>query len=222
MSKKEKNSSKVRYITLGFSAVLLLVFSAVISFNKELAETIILYTTAGVLFIFGIIRFVPLMRHLSDKRRLILNAIEIFTNILIGLFMIFISIKTNGNDFWMDLYCYLLALVLFARGTIFITEGMYCEGEKEPIKFIIHLIFIVCATTIITLQFDITQLRWLIVAIALLAGTYCGVDSYKSFNRNRKLYVNKEKNVTKETEKEKSKEVPIMDQVEEREEVYVN
>ncbi len=222
MAKEKKVEPKYRFIFLGFACVLLAVFSAVIGFNKELAQTIILYTTAGILFVFGLIRFVPLMKHLDDKRRLILNAIEIFSNILIGLFMIFISIKTNGNDFWMNMYCYLLSLVLFSRGTIFIVEGMYCEGEKEVLKFIVHLIFIVLATIIIAKDLDITNLRYLIIAIALLAGLYCGVDSYRSYNNRRKLYANKEKEETKEKTKKDKKEAPIMDHVEEREEVYVN
>ncbi len=224
MAKKEqkemKGIGKYRFIYMGLAAVLLVVFGLITALNKAFAELIILYTTAGILIVFGVVRFIPLMKYLHDKRRLIMNAIEIFANIVIGIIMIYIAMQ-EGEGWLLNLYCYLLSLVLFARGVIFMVEGIYCEGEKEVIKFIVHLAFIVCATVVVTLNLDLTNLRWLLVAVAALIGGYCVVDSYKSFNRYRRLYVNVEKEREYEERKENTKQTPVP-QAEEREEVYVN
>ncbi len=196
--KEEKQISKYRFIYLGIAAALLFVFSLVITFNKDLAESIILYASAIIILLFGLIRFVPLMKYLTDKRRLVINAIEIFANLLISAVMFYIAINAVEKPQLVVLYRYLLALALFSRGTIFLTEGLYCEGEKEPAKFIAHLSFIVAATTVIAKDFDLTNLRWLIVGLALLLGTYCSVDSFKSYNNTRKMYGKKEKKAKKE------------------------
>lgn len=210
--KEVKQVSKYRFVFIGLAAALLFVFGLIIGLNKQLAESIILYATAIILFLFALIRFVPLMKHLSDKRRLIMNAIEIFSNLLIGLVMVYIAMNAEVKPGLITLYRYLLAVVLFARGTIFLIEGLYCEGEKEAMKFVVHLGFIVCSTIVIAKEFDLTNLRWLIVAISLLLGSYCTVDSYISFNRTRKMYGKKEKGVEDETSvADEVTETPILD-----------
>ncbi len=216
---EKKGIGKYRFVFLGLSAAFLIVFGIVIAFNKSLAEQIILYVTGGVILIFGVIRFVPLMSHLSDKKRVIMNAIEIFSNILIAIGLIVIAVKIEEHANLLFLYKYLLAAVLMARGIIFMVEGLYCDGEKEVSKFIVHLVFIICATTLVTLKdFDMVSLRYLMIGIAFLGGAYCTVDGYISFNRYRKLYVNKEKNDFKETNvSDRVDERPIMEkEIEER------
>lgn len=182
---------KYRFLYLGLAAAILIVFSIIIYFNKDLGEQIVLYCTAGVVLVFACVRFGPLMKHTSNKTRLVMNAIEIFSNFILAGIMIYIAVK-GSNLIW--LYKYILSLILAARGVIFLVEAIYFEGEKEPSKFVIHLIFICCASAIVAINnFDITTLRYLVIILAFLSGVYCGVDSGFSYNNYRKNYVVKQK-----------------------------
>lgn len=237
MAKKNKKDeeltglNKYRFIFVGVACVFLIVFGVVMTFQKDFAEQLIFYLTGGLILIFGIIRFVPMVRYLFDKRRLVMNVIEIFSNILIAIAILYMattyptaSSESAANaEVYGWIYKITVAIVLGARGIIFMAEGIYCEGEKEKTKFAVHVIFIMASAAILMPGFNITNIKWLLIAISFLAGVYCGIDTYFSFNRYRRLYVNKEKEVeyNKEVEKEKTKEINVP-QPEQREETYVN
>lgn len=222
-----KGISKYRFIFVGFAAVFLIVFGVVMTINRELADTLIYYLTGGSILIFAIVRFVPLMKYLHEKRRLIMNALEIFANILISVGILYMaytySAEGTNTEIYDLIYKIILGIVLAARGVIFMIEGTYCDGEKETVKFGVHIVFIFVSGAVLMPGFEITNIRFLLIAIAFLAGSYCGIDTYRSYNRYRRLSVNKvkEKEYNDKVEQEKSKEVPVP-QVEEREEVYVN
>ncbi len=234
MAKKKKNKdqeltglNKYRFAFVGVACVFLIVFAIVMMFQKTFAETLIYYLTGGLILIFGLVRFVPMVRYLFDKRRLVMNVIEIFSNILIAVAILYMA-TTYGNEgvnltVYNWIYKITVSLVLLARGVIFMAEGIYCEGETEKLKFTIHILFIMSASAILMPDFQIVYVRYLLIALGFLAGAYCGIDTYFSFNRYRRLYINKEKEeeYNKEVENEKTKEVPVP-QPEQREEVYVN
>lgn len=229
MAKKNKpetqNGFKYRFIFVGIACVFLIVFAIVMTFNKSLAENLIFYLTGGLILIFGLVRFVPMVRYLFDKRRLVMNVIEIFSNILIAVAILYLAYTYTNEGVNLAVYGWIykitVSLVVLARGVIFMAEGVYCEGETEKIKFTVHILFIMASAAMLMPGFEIIYVRYLLIALGFLAGAYCGIDTYISFNRYRRLYVNKEKEIEYNKEAEKSKEINVP-QPEQREEVYVN
>lgn len=205
--KKLKNLDQLKlnkYKFIGFSviAVLLITFVCLVLFNEEIVEGLILSATTASLFVLGITRLIAVFK--SDKKQLkvLVNLIESIANVTIAIVILLIIPNPDASLLLVGLYCYLISAVLFGRGIVFFIEGMYCDEKKSFIKFIIHILLIVCATFFVARKMSLSDLTYVMAAIASLALIYSIVEVILSFKKYRVAKKEKDKNDLKETLKD--------------------
>ena len=116
---------KYKWLYLWIAAAALIVFASVVLFNAEFGRSIIFYLTGVLLIAFVIIRFVPLINTTRQKWAIVVNAIEMFVNFVVGVLMIVLTANVKDTDILYFIYPFLLGLTLYARGVIYLTEVIF-------------------------------------------------------------------------------------------------
>lgn len=195
---------KYKWILLAISFIFLLVFGIVLLFNQSLGENIVLIISGITILTFAGIRFVPLIRSLDNKYRVLLNAFEILINIVIGGLMIYFSTKSaEETKKIIGIYKYCVAGVVWFRGLVYFIEVSFMKEKAEPSKFIAHIGFIsLGAALLVWKDFQVKNLVIILIILCFLGAAYSLVDSIIHYNHYRKLYIPERKKEKKEVEKE--------------------
>jgi len=191
-------------------------------------ETVVYATTGLAVVLFSALRVKPLMKTLTKEILRTINFVEIFVDFIIGGIMVYVAFSGKSSDnFWIDMYGYILAFFLLSRGIIYFMS-MYYFGEKtEAAKFWVHLIFIGIGPVVLTLTFQgqkiITMLVWVLFVFAIGGAAYLGYDGYGGYQKYREQSkkLNAEKTPKKQAPVEKGTPQPIEDEVKEKE-TYIN
>ena len=122
---------KYRWAFMLFIFVLVLTFGIILFINPEQFGTKTSCFLTGMLVVFfGLIRLFPLVKSLKgQKARIIINSIEMVVDIAIGALLIAFAFDADLLAKYVFLYKYLVAFVLYARGTIYFVETTFLKAK---------------------------------------------------------------------------------------------
>ncbi|MGD9604962.1 MAG: hypothetical protein AB7V00_02240 [Bacilli bacterium] len=148
-------------------------------------ESSILYVFVGlILLVFGILRFVPLLKTTPDKVLKIIYALEIFLNLGAGIFLVIEGGKdTSSLNQW---FGYIIGGVLVLRAIIHLYATSLRKEPNDYVKFFSHIgIFIVGNFIIARGGFQAKTLAYIILVLAVLSALFIGYSGYKHYRNNR-------------------------------------
>ena len=183
---------KYRWAFMLFIFVLVLTFGIILFINPEQFGTKTSCFLTGMLVVFfGLIRLFPLVKSLKgQKARIIINSIEMVVDIAIGALLIAFAFNADLLAKYVFLYKYLVAFVLYARGTIYFVETTFLKGEAEPTKFVVSLGCITIGSVMVALEnFDQDWLRIFFASACMVLALYSLIDASINFCNYRKLYM---------------------------------
>ena len=175
---------KYKWLYLWISAAALLVFGIIMLINKEFGKSIIFYLTGGLLVLFVIIRFIPLIKTTRNSWAVAINAIEMFVDLVIGVLMIVLTSQIEDKELLYKFYPFLLGGVLYVRGVVYFSEVCFFETKVEKSKFFVNLILITVGAIIIGRfnDFDVDSIRWLLGLAFGICGVVSVVDGIINYN----------------------------------------
>ena len=147
-TKKETNLlKKYKWIYLWVIGAAITVFSIVMLLNKEFGNSIVFYLTGALLVVFVIVRFIPLIKTTRNKWAIVMNSIEMFIDLVVGVLMIVLTAKQGQTaegaeesyKFLETLYPFLIGGVLYARGGVYFAETSFFKTKPEVSKFFVSL-----------------------------------------------------------------------------------
>lgn len=215
---KELDAIKLNRLKLVFFSIIVALLGAFIGlvlFSNDLVESVILSTTTFALFALGIFRLVTIIKGDKKQLKVMVNILESIVNITIAVVILLIIPNPDNSTLIVGLYCYLISAVLFGRGIVFLIEGMYCDDKKSVIKFIIHILLIVCATVFIAREMTLTDLTYIMVVLASLGVLFCVFEIFFSFKKYRRALKDKAREELKDEIKEEVKKEMEQDEVKE-------
>lgn len=187
---------KYKWIYLWIVGAALAVFSIVMLLNKEFGNSIVFYLTGALLIVFVIVRFIPLIKTTRNRWAIVMNSIEMFVDLAVGILMIVLTAKQGEsteetNNFLEVLYPFLIGGVLYARGGVYFAETSFFKTKPEISKFFVSLGLLTVGTVIMARydNFGVDSMRWLFGIIFTICGVYAIVDGIINYNNYRKLYV---------------------------------
>jgi uncharacterized membrane protein HdeD (DUF308 family) len=187
---------KYKWIYLWIVGAALAVFSIVMLLNKEFGNSIVFYLTGALLIVFVIVRFIPLIKTTRNRWAIVMNSIEMFVDLAVGILMIVLTAKQSEsteetNNFLEVLYPFLIGGVLYARGGVYFAETSFFKTKPEISKFFVSLGLLTVGTVIMARydNFGVDSMRWLFGIIFTICGVYAIVDGIINYNNYRKLYV---------------------------------
>ena len=187
---------KYKWIYLWIVGAALAVFSIVMLLNKEFGNSIVFYLTGALLIVFVIVRFIPLIKTTRNRWAIVMNSIEMFVDLAVGILMIVLTAKQSEsteetNNFLEVLYPFLIGGVLYARGGVYFAETSFFKTKPEVTKFFVSLGLLTVGTVIMARydNFGVDSMRWLFGIIFTICGVYAIVDGIINYNNYRKLYV---------------------------------
>ncbi len=205
---KENGLKRYKWLYLWIVGAALAVFSIVMFLKPDFGNSVVFYLTGALLIIFVIIRFIPLIKTTRVRWAIAVNAIEMFLNFVVGILMIVLTANVEDTGFLYLLYPFLLGVILYARGLIYLFEVIFLKTEVEKSKFLLSIILITVGSVIVGRfdNFSVDSMRY----VLLLAFGVCSVISIiggiTNYNNYRKLYVKP----TKKKEEVKE-EVPVIE-----------
>ena len=114
----EKGLKKFKWLYLWIVGAAMAVFSIVMFLNPEFGNSIVFYLSGALLIIFVIIRFVPLINTTRGKWAIVVNAIEMFVNFVVGVLMIILTAKVEDKNLLYKVFPFLLGIILSNRPII--------------------------------------------------------------------------------------------------------
>ncbi len=213
MNNKENNKelshfTKYRWVYLWIVAVAAIVFGLLMLFIKEFGQSVIYVITGFAILLFVIIRFIPLIKTISNKWALVINITELLLDLFVSVITLIFVFKGDVNEM-VGFYPFLLGGVLYVRGFVYLLEVVFFKTEPKTSKFFIHLLLLTVGTVIIA-RFDsytIEALRWLFGLAFTIGGVAATIDGANSFGKYRKLYQTNKK--IKEDKKEQEKGIDL-------------
>ena len=219
-TKKETNLlKKYKWIYLWIIGAAIVVFSIVMLLNKEFGNSIVFYLTGALLVVFIIVRFIPLIKTTKNKWAIVMNSIEMFIDLVVGVLMIVFTAKQGESaegaedtyKFLETLYPFLIGGVLYARGGVYFAETSFFKTKPEISKFFVSLGLLTLGAVIMARyeNFSVDSMRYMFGIIFTLCGVYAVVDGIINYNNYRKLYVKPrvKKEIVKEDEVEDEDEI---------------
>ena len=205
-----KGLKKFKWLYLWIVGAALAVFSVVMFLNPEFGNSIVFYLSGTLLIIFVIIRFVPLINTTRGKWAIVVNAIEMFVNFVVGVLIIILTARVEDTKFLYSLFPFLLGIILYARGVIYLVEVVFLKTNAEKGKFLLSLILITVASVIIGRydNFSVDSMRWVLLLAFGLCSLVSIVGGIKNYNNYRKSFVKLEKKEEKEVKDSNSIEAP--------------
>ena len=206
----EKGLKKYKWLYLWIVGAALAVFCAVMILNPEFGNSLVFYLSGALLIIFVFIRFVPLINTTREKWAIVVNAIEMFVNFVVGILMIILTAKVEDTTFLYSLFPFLLGVILYARGVIYLVEVVFLKTNAEKGKFLLSLVLITVASFIVGRfdNFSVNSMRWVLLLAFGLCSLVSIVGGIKNYNNYRKSFVKLEKKEEKEVKDSNSIEVP--------------
>ena len=204
---------KYRWVFMLVLFAIVLSFGIVLFVNPgDIGEIVSCFFTGAFICAFGVFRLIPLIKRVrTNKVRLIINSVEITCDILIGALLFGFAFNESLRNSYIDLYKYLVALVIFARGVIYFVETSFLNIKSEPTKFIVHIACIALGSIIVVSKnFDANLLNIVFASLLMVLAVYCAADSIYSYVQYSKIYSKpktkvKEIKEKKETKKESKK-----------------
>lgn len=191
---------KYKWLYMLFLGVAIIVLSIVMFVQSAFGNSLVFYLFGGLLILYVLMRFAPLFKTTREKWALIINAMEMIIDIIVGVVMIVSTIITEDKTKLYSYFPFLLGGVFYLRGLIYMLEIVFLNTKAEKIKFFFSLILITFGTFIVSRnnQFDINFMRYLLIFIFFICSVCCIIDGTISYNNYRNNYVKIEKNKKKE------------------------
>lgn len=187
----ENGLKKYKWLYLWVVGAALAVFSIVMFINPEFGNSVVFYLSGALLIIFVIIRFVPLIKTTREKWAIAVNAIEMFVNFVVGILMIVLTANAEDTKFIYLLYPFLLGLILYARGLIYLVEVVFLNTKVERAKFVLSIILLTAGSVVIGRfdNFSVDSMRLILLLAFALCSVISIVGGITNYNNYRKLYV---------------------------------
>ena len=192
----EKNIfKKYKWLYLWIVGCALAVLAVIMFVSRDFGNSIVFYLFGTLLIGFTIIRFVPLLKTTRERWAIAINAIEMFTDFVVGLLMIILTATSEDTKSLYLLFPFLLGAVLYARGVIYLVEVSFMNTKVEKLKFFISIILITVASVIIGRfnDFSVDSMRYLLLFAFALCSVISIIGGITNYNNYRKLYVKVEK-----------------------------
>ena len=199
----EKNVfKKYKWLYLWIVGCALAVLAVVMFVSRDFGNSIVFYLFGALLIGFTIIRFIPLLKTTRERWAIAINAIEMFTDFVVGLLMIILTATTNDTKNLYLFFPFLLGAVLYARGVIYLVEVVFMNTKVEKLKFLVSIILITVASVIIGRfnDFSVDSMRYLLLIAFAICSMVSIVGGITNYNNYRKLYVKVEKKKEKVSE----------------------
>lgn len=199
MKEKESVFKKYKWLYLWVVGCALAVLSVVMLVNSEFGNSIVFYLFGALLVGFTIIRFVPLLKTTRQRFAIAINAIEMFADFVVGILMIILTATIDDKNTLYIFFPFLLGVVLYARGVIYLVETCFFNTKVEKVKFFISILLITVASVIIGRynDFSVNSMRYLLLLIFAICSLISIVNGITNYNNYRKLYVKVEKKIEK-------------------------
>lgn len=199
----EKFLKKYKWLYLIIAGVAILLLSLVMMIKTDFGNSLVFYLFGGLLITFVVIRFIPLFKTTREKWALVLNAIEMIVDFIVGLSMIILTATSVDKTNLFTYFPLLLGGVFYLRGLIYLIEIVFLNTKSEKIKFLLSIILVTFGTVVIARfdNFNIDFMRYLLIIIFLICALSCLVDGFINYNNYRKnnfiFKKNKEKKMSK-------------------------
>ena len=137
-----------------------------------------------ILLVFGLLRFLPLLKTTPDKVLKIMYACEILINIGAGVFLVIEGGKETSNlNEW---FGYIIGGVLMLRGFVHFFATSLRKEPNDYIKFFSHIgLFVVGNFIVARGGFSSQTLAYIILVLAILSALFIGYSGYKHYRNNR-------------------------------------
>ncbi|MDD3107011.1 MAG: hypothetical protein PHP65_04340 [Bacilli bacterium] len=148
-------------------------------------QSSILYVFVGlILLVFGLLRFVPLLKTTPDKVLRIIYAVEILLNVGAGVFLVIEGGKSDSSlSNW---FGYIVGGALVLRGFVHLFATSLRDEPNDYIKFFSHIgLFVIGILIISKGGFDSKTLAYIILVLAVLSAIFIGFSGYKHYRNNR-------------------------------------
>jgi len=155
-----------------------------------------------VIAIYAMVRLVPFIQTQRSDLIKTINIVEILLNILVAI--VFIGAAFTMEESLGALFGYMLAGVLIARGMIHFYGISYGAEKGDHLSYFFHIATLIIGAIIVARGFAATDLLYLLVFLAFLAGgyyTFDGFSGYSRFRRHKQLGTTKEKSAEEEIPK---------------------
>lgn len=185
----------------------------------------VLLTIVGFIFIFlGLLRIVPLIKTTDDKLMRWLYGVQIGINILAGGTLVYFGIAdVDIADTLLDsLFGYIVGGVLYLQAFTFFM-GATMRGEQTKwTMFFAHIILITLGTIIIARGgFKYATMGIIIMIICILASLVTAYKGYKDYSNYRNEEYAKGKTKKIKVKKEKTKEAPTAEEINDKIEIHI-
>jgi len=202
-----------KWLYLWIAAAALVVFATVLFLNSEFGNNIVFYVTGVLLIIFVIIRFIPLIKTTREKWAIVINSIEMFVDLVVGVLMIVLTAKVEDPTELYMFYPFLVGGILYVRGAVYFTEIAFFKTKVEIPQFFINIALITAGAVIIGRfdDFSVDSMRYLIGVIFAISGIVCTVDGFINFNNYRNEKTGKAAESKKDIKIEEKVELPAND-----------
>ena len=106
-----------------------------------------------------------------------------------------LKICNKRDGFFRLFYCiiFLLVIILYARGVIYLIEVVFLKTNAEKGKFLLSLILVTVASVIIGRfdNFSVDSMRWVLLLAFGLCSLVSIVGGIKNYNNYRKSFPHK-------------------------------
>ena len=197
-------------------AALLIAFGLWIVFDEKMAVFMVLMLTGLVAGLFGIIRFIPLMKTLKNGKSKAVHTGEIIIHVGIAALLIYGAINKINPDkelsalanFVINNYRFIIAFFFVSRVIAYFWCTVIFEEKTDKTKFWVHILLIVLACVMCSLANVKPHAIAIVIAIiALICATGLITEGATGYGRYRKS-LDKPEETKKEKNNKKSKDVP--------------
>lgn len=218
-SEKKKNDSIIKINPIHsykfwfkiFGAVLLVILGFILLFQKQAATSIVLMFTGGVFSLYAIIRVVPLMKTLEKGSSKVLCFVEILIDLIIGVLLIFLSIKNFGDEqtgivkFASENYNILIGFVLWLRGFVYFVSTILFAEKTDNIQLFVHIAVITFGSFLFGVKIDASKIALALAILAFVCGVVIAGSGFFDYGKYRSNVkdVREKKDDKKKTSKKK-------------------
>jgi hypothetical protein len=177
-----------------------------------LDNSILVILVGLILFVFALLRVVPLLKTTPDKVLRIIYAVEILLNLAAGILLVVEGSKGDASSL-MDadnkIFGYIIGGVLYLRGFVHFYATSLRKEPNDYVKFFTNLALFTVGTFIIARGgFETMFLAYVILVLACLSALFIGYSGYKHYRNNRyELRAREETKKAVEKEKEQPTDV---------------
>lgn len=197
-----------------FGAVLLVILGFILLFQKEAATSIVLMFTGGVFSLYSIIRVVPLMKTLEKGGSKVLCFVEILLDLVIGVLLIFLSIKNFGDEktglieFACEHYNVLIGLVLWLRGFVYFVSTILFAEKTDKAQLFVHIGVITFGSFLFGVKIDAAKIAIALAILSFVCGVAIAGSGFFDYGKYRSRVKDVREKKDDKKKKTKKKEAP--------------